>query len=843
MKFSQHHVLAAAIVTVSMQQVAYAHSEYDIEVAPLAQTIAQIARQNNVSISANPELLKGKTAPAIKGKMRTAEALNLALLNSGLELIRSDDGTVYSVKPKENGNTTSQGTTSFVTQDQVIALPAIMVVAETDPYLANRSSSVATKSTLTPRRTPFTINQVSQEVIQERGDQSIFETLESFAGLTSASNNGDIGQGMSRSLSVRGFSVGQTLVNGQRTYSSNAGNAQNTDILEAVEVLRGPAGLYYGSAEPGGVINLRYKRPKAEAAYEILVRTDSKGSYGGMLDATGSITTDQVLRYRGVLSYQHRKDDQDRIWSEPKSGMLAVSYVPNDQFETSLTYERAQMNSVPEQINNSIDARTGKFYDIPKDFFWGSLDDEAERTTDSVLWDMKWDVAPLLKVNANFNYQQYEQFWQNTRFSGASDVDGNVDRYVSGRQSEGKSYSGNIDFSGKFNTWQLGHEWLIGVGLGNEQGSSSGRAVASESRKNQPYYVGTINIYHPEYKNWGHRDRIYADPLTPGSERDDKNVYLQDVLTLPNQQTRIMLGTGWTEYKTTPASMTATSKVRTESEWTPRIAIMHDVSPTATAYVSYGENFTQNSLGNYDMLGNEITDPVYGTQYEIGYKQELFDGRALMSAAIYRLDKENILQMVQEPEITCESTAKPSPGTPGQFDPKADCRYQLTGLERSEGLEFSLSGQITDWWLADVSFAYIDAKYKETHNLANLGRTKANTPKQNFVLWNKFKLHESAELGRLNAGIGLKAWSDAHGNWSENQQTGDVTSNINPGYALVDISLSWDKQLQDNKYLNVGFTVKNLFDKTYYDRNRFANNGNIVWGDERRALLTAQLKF
>ncbi|MFW1813037.1 TonB-dependent receptor plug domain-containing protein, partial [Acinetobacter ursingii] len=82
--------------------------------------------------------------------------------------------------------------------------------------------------------------------------------------------------------------MGQTLLNGQRMYSTT-GDAQNTDNLERIEVLRGPAGVYYGSAEPGGVINLSYKKPKAEAAYQFSTRTDSKGSYGGMFDATGSL--------------------------------------------------------------------------------------------------------------------------------------------------------------------------------------------------------------------------------------------------------------------------------------------------------------------------------------------------------------------------------------------------------------------------------------------------------------------------------------------------------------------------------------------------------------------------
>ncbi|SCW69633.1 TonB-dependent Receptor Plug Domain [Sphingobium faniae] len=96
------------------------------------------------------------------------------------------------------------------------------------------------------RQTPFTINQATEELIRERGDINIFETLESFASVSTVSSNVDIGQGISRSINVRGFdlaSSGQQLINGQRNYSLGSQN-RNADNLERVELFRGPAALY-----------------------------------------------------------------------------------------------------------------------------------------------------------------------------------------------------------------------------------------------------------------------------------------------------------------------------------------------------------------------------------------------------------------------------------------------------------------------------------------------------------------------------------------------------------------------------------------------------------------------
>jgi len=65
----------------------------------------------------------------------------------------------------------------------------------------------------------------------------------------------------------------------------------------------------------------------------------------------------------------------------------------------------------------------------------------------------------------------------------------------------------------------------------------------------------------------------------------------------------------------------------------------------------------------------------------------------------------------------------------------------------------------------------------------------------------------------------------------------------NPGYALVDMGIFWENQLRNGKKLKIALNINNVFDKTYYDRRRFANGNTLVWGNERRALLSAQLSF
>jgi len=817
----------------------------DLPAQDLAQALVELGRYAGLSVVFDPAQTAGLQAPAVRGEMTPQQALDRLLAGSGLSAVVR--GQVATVRPDEVSAARSPGT----------VLAPITITGQTpEGYIADMPSTVATKTRLPPRQTPFTVNQASAELIQERGDATVYDTLEYFAGVTTSSNNGDSGQNMSRDINVRGFNTGgtgQLLINGQRTYGT-ASSARSADSMESIELLRGPAALYYGAAEPGGIINYQYKRPKAEDEYTVRLRLDDEGSYGTMADLTGPLNKEGTLLYRLVGSYNRDEDDQRHIWQQPKSVLAALSYIPNARFETTLTYERMDMESVPEQennirITNPASPYYGQYYPVPRDFFWGSKNDRVVTKTDTLLWDMAWRPSRHFNVNGYATYQQTKGWWQNTRInSGANgpDATGNVQRYVSGRQTESHNWSAGLDLSGAFDTRGFRHEWLTGFGYGHAISRSSGRQVATDTRPGQPYNPGPINIFDPHYSNWHFQDRIWEDPLGYPTRRDDLNVYFQDMLHLPDDKTRIMLAMGWSRYYNRAYGAGETTRSRV-SRWSPRLAIMHDLTPSSTIYASYGESFApQESLTLLDMSGAYIMDPIEGKQYEIGFKQDLFDARAMFTAAVFLIDKKNMPIQAQD-DAQCDPLAAPAPGTPGSTDGTGDCRYAMNGLERSQGLELTLSGMVTDWWSAALSYSYLDTEYRKTDDAWSRGRTKAYTPRHSLSLWNKFRVYNDADYGRAYVGVGMRAWSKSHGNWRDPASAPAYNPNTrtdwNPGYGLVDLGLFYENQLANGMGLKMQLNVSNLFDKTYYDRRRFASGSTVVWGDERRITLTTQLTF
>ncbi|MCC3263025.1 TonB-dependent receptor plug domain-containing protein, partial [Paenibacillus polymyxa] len=67
----------------------------------------------------------------------------------------------------------------------------------------------------------------------------------------------------------RGYTLDSIQVDGMRA-PAGAGNLSagfDLAIYDRIEVLRGPSGLYQGTGEPGGSVNLVRKRPLQEFAF------------------------------------------------------------------------------------------------------------------------------------------------------------------------------------------------------------------------------------------------------------------------------------------------------------------------------------------------------------------------------------------------------------------------------------------------------------------------------------------------------------------------------------------------------------------------------------------------
>ncbi len=186
-----------------------------------------------------------------------------------------------------------------------VVLPEVLVQGST--YRTDTTESYTTdlisvgdKDTRPLREVPQSTTVLTRERLNDGNYTSLDTALKETPGVVVLSND----EGRS-SLYSRGFEFDSFYLNGLPTpLSSIYGTQPDMVMVDHIEILRGPSGLFGGSGEPSGAINMRLKqasdvpRVSVDAIY---------GSYGNKRiegDLTGPLVESGALRGRlvGALS-------------------------------------------------------------------------------------------------------------------------------------------------------------------------------------------------------------------------------------------------------------------------------------------------------------------------------------------------------------------------------------------------------------------------------------------------------------------------------------------------------------------------------------------------------------
>jgi catecholate siderophore receptor len=199
-------------------------------------------------------------------------------------------------------------------------------------------------------------------------------------------------------------------------------------------------------------------------------------------------------------------------------------------------------------------------------------------------------------------------------------------------------------------------------------------------------------------------------------------------------------------------------------------------------------------------LGADLS-PETATNYEIGNKLGLFGQRLALTAALFQL---NLQHMVNT-------------------DPNDPTRLLQTGAQRNRGFEFSAIGNLTPKWSIAANYAYLDARITHATKKAPAGALAGLVPRNQVSLWTRYAIDN-----HWGVGGGVLARSRVFTSFDNEV--------ILPGYAVAGAMAYY----QYGNY-RIQLNVKNLFDRRYYAT---ANGDNqIMPGAPRRAMLRVSLAF
>ena len=241
------------------------------------------------------------------------------------------------------------------------------------------------------------------------------------------------------------------------------------------------------------------------------------------------------------------------------------------------------------------------------------------------------------------------------------------------------------------------------------------------------------------------------------------------------------------------------------------------------------------------MSGSYITKPQEGKQYEIGFKQDLFDSRAMLTAALFRIDKKN-MPMSAQPDGQCDPLAAPALRHARHHRRQRRLPHQPV---RAGALAGPGAGTVRADHRLVGRLALVRLPPRPNTSTPRIrSRRAAASPTCRRTTWRCGTSFASTRIPFTaprtwpsGCAPGARATTPgATRPWAPTT-TRTRAPTTTPATGIVDVGVFYANTLANGMDLLLQLNIENLFNKTYYDRNRFANGTTIVW---QRALRHAQ---
>jgi len=183
--------------------------------------------------------------------------------------------------------------------EEVTKLTPFEVASDKDYGYLKTNAATATRIGMEIQKVPMNISVISREFLDDTNARSLTDLFR-----YSAASSGDTRFKMrvpaneatpQGGFTMRGFQVNTLMRNGVFRYISH-----NLDNVERVEVVKGPASVFFGQGYPGGVINYVTKRPSfTKIPTELTYQLDDNSGHKVKVDHNAVLGKKAAFRFVG----------------------------------------------------------------------------------------------------------------------------------------------------------------------------------------------------------------------------------------------------------------------------------------------------------------------------------------------------------------------------------------------------------------------------------------------------------------------------------------------------------------------------------------------------------------
>ncbi len=785
-------VLACSAGAVLAQPIPSTPVEIRVGSQPLGAALNELARQAKLQILVAPDLVAGKTAPAVQGTLAPEAALKQLLTGSGLEAVQQG-GAVLIRRPPETG----------------AALPTVTVTAETDAndlpraYAGGQVARGGRVGMLGNRdvfETPFNVTNFTAQAIADK--QAV--TVGDIARLDPSVMVVSPGLTYSEEYLVRGFRVTQSSIG----FDGTSGTFPNYGVgslqaIERVEVFKGANTLLNGMVTgltAGGYINLVPKRATDTPVADLTVGYASKSLFSTHADVGRRFGEDGQFGVRLNAAAQNGDSSFDRSHEKRQLAAVALDYRGEktrlfldvgDQVQDIRGGPISSMY-IPAGIALPAVPRSGNNYGQS----WSRSETRAQSGRFKAEYDLTPDTTAYLVYGGH--QSKYEQVFN---YGTLDDSAGNFTEGFQTGRGRVNVYTVQSGLDTKFNTGPVKHQ----VSLSATQTRSHYRFYYRPDSFTPGIPSNPSNIYNPVLlpEPTGVYFRPYEDIRSSSMERFT-SVALADTLSLMNDRLLVTGGVRRQEIDTIRFDYDGLGTVTgsyAKGAITPVLGALFKVTDRVSVYGNYIESLDSGPTAPAGAVNaGDVFPPSKNKQYEIGTKINL--GELAFTADIF--------------DIT-----QPS----GRLNPST-LVFSVDGKQRNRGVEFNVFGKLAPTVRLNGGVMLLDAKMVSTENGTFDGKRVPGTARLNIAGSAEWDFVPSWTL------IGGVRHTGAANIDSDNSRSVK-------GFTLFDLGVRY-KTPSIAKGMTVRAGITNLADKTFFIADPW---GSVFMSSPRAFNVSATVSF
>jgi iron complex outermembrane receptor protein len=685
-----------------------------------------LAQNTTGKISGTVKTTDGKPAPVVT---ITVTELNKAATTNenGTYIIQNIKPGTYMLKATFIGTkggetqvTVTAGKTTNADFSLAESSSDLAEVSITSGRSLNNMQVSIGKSGIRPLDLPQSTGMVSNQVIRDQQIERLSDAVRNVSGVSLTQTRG----GTSETFSSRGYSIGigggagSIFKNGVLV---NTASFPEASTLESVEILKGSSALLYGNVSGGLVINMVTKKPKFENGGEVSMRFGSNNEYKPTIDIYGPINSS--LAYRAIAVYENGGSYRSGVKTERTYVNPSLLYNLGKKTTLILEGDFLKSDLTPDwgigSLNNgqAIPTMVARSQFINTNWAYSHMNQYTGSLT------VNHQISNTWKLNFISSAQSTNIDNYGTSLPNSVSATGEWNRSLARANTHEGDYTAQTNLTGKFSTGGIGHQLLFGMDATKVINLSNAYTVNGVAIGSYAYdKINTIDL-----TKYAQRTDM---PLTVAIARTTAPVYrygsyIQDLISLTSKF-KILAGVRWSWQQTYQTRIDSVQRgtsslgvaaTRYDRAFSPKGSFIYQPTTNTSIYAGYANNFLVNS--GTDVATGQGLKPSIVDQFELGVKNEFFNGKLSANFSIYRIVNDNLAVVspykADGATVNTDNTIK-----------------TFSGQTTSDGLEVDITGNLSKNFYFIAGYAYNNARYTKTSGLkgSNIeGERLVNNPK------------------------------------------------------------------------------------------------------------------